>query len=215
MKLFLIANGKIPNLLKYYQLLSPDQIIAVNGGTNKALKYNIYPHVVIGDLDSLKKKFQGKLIKYPKQKDKSDLELAIDYILSIKSITKLFCFGILGNRIDHTLVNLNLLSKFNYSPPIIIYPKQTITILTSNQSILNIPPKTKLSIISLDKTSQVLIEGFKYQGNYPIPFLSSLGISNISNSENNQILCQNGKIIILIYQEYYDLLHKNFLINPS
>jgi len=212
MKIFLIANGNVNNqLLKELKKnLNPDVIIAVNGGTNKALKANIKPDIIIGDTDSLKNRYKKKfpalnIIKHPKDKDKSDLDLAIDFILSNYSNFTIFCFGIIGSRIDHSLASLNSISKIENN--FIITSKETLLILSKNKLIRDITHPTKLSVISLSiPYSKVRMEGLKYSGKYEIPFLSSLGISNITESNKNLIECQEGKILIILYNKITNIL---------
>lgn len=214
MKIFLIANGKVHNIKHYFDNIKPNLVIAVNGGTNKSIKNSITPNIIIGDNDSIRKKSKSQKIKYPKDKDKNDLDLAIEYLLSNYTNFQLFCFGILGNRIDHTLSNLNSISKIT-PPPIIIHSKQTILILNPSFSLKNIPTKTKVSIISLTKFSKVNIKGYKYSGNYEIPFLSSLGISNIVLNQDNEIHCKEGKIITIIYLDFIKFYNEGKCYNSS
>ncbi|MCS7244216.1 MAG: thiamine diphosphokinase [Candidatus Calescibacterium sp.] len=206
MIIFLIANGRVYNLSELKDYLKPDLVIAVNGGTNKALKYSTYPDIVIGDNDSIRKKVKSKLIKFPREKDKNDLELAVDYILANYQNFKLFCFGVVGNRMDHTLSNINCISKVEGYPPIIITAKETIFILGPNQSIYNINQNIKVSVLSIVYNfSMIEIRGLKYSGNFELPFMSSLGISNHVVNEDNFIKCKQGKIIVIVYQKYQKL----------
>lgn len=206
MIIFLVANGKVSNLKELYQSLNPSLVIAVNGGANKSLKNKVHPNIIIGDNDSLRKKINSKIVKFPKDKDKNDFDLAIDYILENFQNFKLFCFGAIGNRIDHTLANLYSLSRIKNYPPSIITSNQTIYLLHPNTSIHNIEENTKTSILSIDcGFSTVEIHGFKYSGIFQIPFLSSLGISNYSINRNNSINCRKGLIIVIIYRNYLKL----------
>ncbi|MFN4219580.1 MAG: thiamine diphosphokinase [bacterium] len=213
MKIFLIANGKVYHLSELRSYLKPHVIVAVNGGTNKALKNKVIPDIVIGDTDSLQKNLKTKLkiIKYPKDKDQSDIDLAISFILSNYSDFSLYCFGIIGNRVDHTLANIQSVTKVNERglKTIIIESKETIFPLTEGQSINNITNNARVSILSLSDFSEVEIQGLKYSGNYQFPFLSSLGISNYVTSEKNKILCWKGKIIVIVYKKYRDLFLEN------
>jgi thiamine pyrophosphokinase len=61
--------------------------VAVDGGLRFFLKSNITPHLLIGDLDSLKKMPKDlsrltKVMTFPAKKDKTDLHLAFEYCLS-------------------------------------------------------------------------------------------------------------------------------------
>jgi thiamine pyrophosphokinase len=110
----IIANGKISNLGFYKsKIKSFDKIVCADGGYNLAKKLNSTPDVIIGDLDSLNSKNIDKsieIIKYPKNKDKTDLELAIHYCKKHRA-KKISIIGGFGGRIDHLLNNLNILKE--------------------------------------------------------------------------------------------------------
>jgi len=207
--IFLVANGKVSNLKELKDIINPELIISVDGGTNKALKNKVKPDVIIGDHDSIRKKIDAKKVKFPKDKDQNDLDLAIDYILSEYKDhkVKLFCFGIIGNRLDHTLANIYSIIKINQEnyPPVIVSSKETVILLIEQQSIRNIPANIRVSVLSLTTYSLVQMQGLKYSGTFEIPFLSSLGISNFSLSDENQILCKDGKIMVIVYEKFQNI----------
>lgn len=112
----LVANGKIskPKLL-VDKIRAYPYLIAVDGGLNHCHKLGLKPDLIIGDLDSADKKILPLFDKvekqvFPADKDKTDLELAIEYALE-QGATRITVFAALGNRIDHTLVNIHLLSR--------------------------------------------------------------------------------------------------------
>lgn len=91
-------------------------LVAVDGGLNHLLRLGKLPNLLIGDLDSTTDKqatsmFKAKveIIKFPKEKNETDLELALLEMVSRK-FTKLRIVGGLGKRIDHTLGNISLLA---------------------------------------------------------------------------------------------------------
>ena len=95
--------------------------IAVDGGIRHLRALNIIPDILIGDLDSVSeqdltwcKNLQVEIHQYPKEKDQTDFELALDYALK-KSRGKIVIFGALGGRIDHTLANIGLLGNPDYA----------------------------------------------------------------------------------------------------
>ena len=213
MNIFLVANGKVSNIKQISSYIIPNLVICVNGGANKAIKNGIQPHIIIGDTDSLTKKNIPKnatIIKYPRKKDKSDLELALDYILSNYKNFKLFCFGIIGNRIDHTLANIYSLFRINF-PTIVVNNKQTLLLFHRNYLLESLPTKTKLSVISFSDFSILHREGFQYSGTFQIPLLSSLGISNFSTNKENFLKCLEGKVLIVVYKDILSLNVKGII----
>ena len=114
-RIIIFANGDLPNLEKARTLLYADDfIIAADGGTRHALALGLTPHIIIGDLDSLPENFEpstfnGEIILFPKDKNETDLELAIQHALTLNP-EQVIILAALGGRLDQTLGNISLLS---------------------------------------------------------------------------------------------------------
>lgn len=115
-RIIIFANGDIPNLQKASALIKQDDfIICADGGTRHALSLNLTPHIIIGDMDSLPSNFKlstfnGEVILYPKDKNETDLELAINHAITLNP-NEIIIIGALGGRIDHTFANISLLAN--------------------------------------------------------------------------------------------------------
>ena len=133
----LVANGEFaPSLAE--QIQSCDTIIAVDGGLVHLDALKIKPDLILGDFDSapepLLNQYAGTPLKrFARDKDKTDLELAISHATALEP-NKIILFGALGKRTDHALTNLFLLAKF---PDILV-------ILTETETITAIQGKTTL-----------------------------------------------------------------------
>jgi len=120
MRIIIFANGELPNLEKTRALLQHDDfIICADGGIRHALALDLKPDVLIGDMDSLPSNFQlssfdGEVVLFPKDKNETDLELAIAHAVTFKP-TQILILGALGGRMDHTLANIALLSNSQFS----------------------------------------------------------------------------------------------------
>ncbi|RJP54701.1 MAG: thiamine diphosphokinase [Anaerolineaceae bacterium] len=118
----IFANGTLPDLDAARQLLrSDDFIICADGGTRHALALGLTPSVVIGDLDSIsveerrKMKDDGiEMAEFPRDKNETDLELALDYAIE-HGCREIVILAALGGRLDQTLGNLSLLTNFRLS----------------------------------------------------------------------------------------------------
>jgi thiamine pyrophosphokinase len=122
MKAIIVADGEVPQPgTSLDALLAPDPdgtlVIAADGGVRKAAKLGLAPDLVMGDGDSLGSEDVARLRAsgtevhlFPAEKDESDTELALREALArgARSIVVLGAFG--GDRLDHTLANLALLS---------------------------------------------------------------------------------------------------------
>ena len=114
-RIIIFANGHLPDLEKARSLLHDDDfIIAADGGTRHVLALGLTPNVIIGDLDSLPanfeiSKFDDDVILYPKDKNETDLELAIQHALTLNP-EQVIILAALGGRLDQTLGNIALIS---------------------------------------------------------------------------------------------------------
>jgi thiamine pyrophosphokinase len=113
----IFLNGNIPDPGLIRPLIGPgDTLLAADGGTRHILKLNLDPSIVIGDLDSLSdedrqhlKALGTKIICHPRDKNKTDFELTLDYAVEA-GFRKILVIAALGGRLDMTLGNLSLLA---------------------------------------------------------------------------------------------------------
>ena len=101
--------------LDFYRKLCRSSIkIAVNGGLRFFLKAHIVPDLLIGDLDSLKNVRKAslrhtKVMTFPKRKDKTDLQLALEYSLNERADRIDIVLPSFGQP-DHFLGNMMLVN---------------------------------------------------------------------------------------------------------
>lgn len=109
----IFANGSLPDLEPARRLIGPsDLLIAADGGARHALALGLSPHVILGDLDSLSSEVDPSafnVIRYPRDKNETDLELALDYAIE-QGCSQVVILAALGGRLDQTLGNLSLLA---------------------------------------------------------------------------------------------------------
>ncbi len=116
-RIVIFANGELPDLEKARVLLrADDAILCADGGTHHALALGLQPNLVVGDMDSLSKDAWKKLEQanvqielHPRDKDETDLELAIRRAIEMNP-DSILIVGALGGRVDQTLGNIALLS---------------------------------------------------------------------------------------------------------
>jgi thiamine pyrophosphokinase len=112
-RIALICGAPIENPEKIKQRIAEFPcLIAVNGGMNHCKKLGIRPNLIVGDLDSADSNLLGDIPvrRYPKDKDQTDLEIALGLIS--ENVQEMTIFGALQGRTDHILGNLILLSRY-------------------------------------------------------------------------------------------------------
>jgi thiamine pyrophosphokinase len=116
MRAIIVANGSVEENETHAQAVQADDlIIAADGGALIALKLDLQPRVVIGDMDSLPPEIRMELtergcqfVSHSPRKDETDTELAIQYALQAGA-DEIVLLGATGDRLDHTLANVLLL----------------------------------------------------------------------------------------------------------
>lgn len=115
-RIIILANGELPDMEKAGALLRDDDfIIAADGGTHHAIALGRAPSIIIGDLDSLPLNFEsstfnGEIIQHPRDKNETDLELAIQHALTLNP-EQILILAALGGRLDQTIGNIALISN--------------------------------------------------------------------------------------------------------
>ncbi len=94
-----------------------DLVVAADGGLRQAVRLGLTPDLLVGDLDSATaaevEAFElagGKVERHPRDKDSTDLELALQACLD-RGATHVVVAGGMQGRLDHTLGNALVLAS--------------------------------------------------------------------------------------------------------
>ena len=87
-----------------------DFIMCADGGFEKALKANVVPDLVIGDLDSNKIEIPScvKTIKLPVKKDDTDTMTCVKKAIAL-NFKEVIILGAIKGRMDHAMANISAL----------------------------------------------------------------------------------------------------------
>lgn len=114
----LFANGELTNPNAVLSALDEeDMLVAVDGGLRYMTHLGLVPDLIIGDLDSADPEavkqstiLGSQVRKFPRDKNETDLELALSAALEMGA-TAILVVAALGGRLDQTLANLFLLTR--------------------------------------------------------------------------------------------------------
>lgn len=114
----IFVNGRLRSPKRMAALLRPDDwLIAADGGLRHLRRLGLAPRLLIGDLDSVTEEEvrwaaenSAEVRRYPREKDETDLELALKAAVESGSRFIVIAAG-LGGRLDHSLGNLALLLR--------------------------------------------------------------------------------------------------------
>ena len=203
----IVANGR-ENSKEFITSLTKkaDFIIGVDGGIGVLLKYQIKADVAIGDFDSLNLKLLRELekkkipiMRFPKDKDSSDTELAIRFAIR-KGFQNFILTGMLGKRTDHLLFNISALLFLNkQNKHCVIKEEDEEIYITSSIAQINTKRGEIISIYPLTMQSTMLeTKGLKYKlKNHSIKKYRTLTLSNVATSEKVIIKVKSGTVLII------------------
>jgi thiamine pyrophosphokinase len=201
----IIANGELP--CSGLRLPEDAFIIAADGGGRHCLRLGLKPKVVIGDFDSLStaeiaalEKTGAELLRYPADKDQTDLELALELALA-RGAQRVKLYGLLGGRWDMSFANLLLLAAPRYDPLqlSVLSAANEIHILRGGESLA-------LSGALGDTISAIPVHGpasgLSYQGmqwpleNADLPAGTPRGVSNRLTAPQAQVRLEQGRLLL-------------------
>jgi len=199
-KITIFLNGEYPSGDYFYRNHAKNSfIVCADGAYNKLSMLRIKPHIILGDMDSIKNNIPCsiKTVKYPTGKDMTDGELALDYAVS-KNPAEILIFGALGGRKDQELANIFLLRK---------YPLMNIAILEKN-TVMWIAKKKKqfsakigqtISLIPLsEKVTGITTKGLQYKLNKGTLYMrKTKGISNVAKIDKIRINYKKGTLLVV------------------
>lgn len=214
-KAIIFVNGNLAHLQDIKaSLQETDTVICADGGANHALACGINPEVVIGDLDSISPEVKTILeerattiISYPKEKDFTDSELAIQYAIDHHA-QEIVIVGLLGDRLDHFLANILHIAHLTKTIQNItmIEGKQTISVIHKTKKFDGKAGDT-LSLIPLgtDCTGITTHHLYYQLNNEHLPFGSTRGISNVFTHAQATVTLKRGILLAIHTREANDL----------
>jgi thiamine pyrophosphokinase len=202
----IFANGILLEPSAARSLLqSGDLVVAADGGYHNALSAGVKPHTVIGDMDSVSaskledaERTGTQIIRLPKEKDETDLELAIRYTLE-KQATEIIVIGAQGGRLDQTLGNISLLASVPTGVDIRLDDGHEEVILVDHLLVIAGKPGDVVSLIPWGTpVTGIRTEGLRYplHGETLLPH-KSRGISNEMMGQKASIDISEGKLIVI------------------
>ncbi|MFH0943458.1 MAG: thiamine diphosphokinase [Candidatus Beckwithbacteria bacterium] len=193
-----LLNGELADTRLVTKIIKKsDLIVGVDGGTKQILNLKLVPDLIIGDLDSLKVLPKDvPLIRFPKDKDKTDSELAIEFLIK-QGYQQVVIGGFLGKRLDHFVSNILNLAKSKIQVQIIegrqiiYFVKNSLTIKGEKGDLVSLIPL-------LVDCSGVITTGLKWPLKQEILKIgSSLGISNEMTGTKATIKLKSGLLMLV------------------
>jgi thiamine pyrophosphokinase len=203
-KCIILANGKPPSKDVINYLIKQDYstLFCADGGANTAMKMDLLPHYIIGDLDSIHSEtvnyYLGKteIVKLNRQND-TDVEKCLKSAIR-KKFNEAILLGVTGDRLDHTFCNLGIVVKyFDKIRVKIIAENSLLTAITGIHKLKTFPSET-ISIYGIDNKTRISSKGLKYQlKKIVLPFGHKESTSNIALGSEVILKVTDGIIFVI------------------
>ena len=207
LRALLICNGEPPSRRLARRLARHAHfIVAADGGANGARKLGITPSLIIGDLDSItdatRRFFASTPVIRVARQDNTDMEKALDYILSESSVREVMIIGATGRRLDHTLGNLVVLSHYVRRLRIIACGDGWHAFPVENGQRIQASIGTTMSLIPLSDCRGVTLKGLKYPlRNAPLR-AGHIAVSNVVERSPFTVSLRHGKMLAVVLEEF-------------
>lgn len=200
------ANGVIEDLdwIEPY-LGGAIAVIAADGGIRYPLAIGHLPDLLIGDLDSLPDgvadsmgQWDIEIARYPRDKDETDLELALLTAVHRFPGATLLILGGFGGRLDHTLANILLLAHPNLiGQPIFFLNKRELAWLVVGETEILGQPGDTVSLIPMGGPVQIAeTTGLRWPlSGDTLAFGPARGISNEMTAERATLRLKVGMLL--------------------
>ncbi|MGC9324400.1 MAG: thiamine diphosphokinase [Desulfomonilia bacterium] len=207
----IVSGGNPPGIdLLHRKSREADVIIAADRGAHYCLEAGIYPHLLVGDMDSLSrhelKEIADRGIEirsFPTAKDKTDTQIALEEAIR-RHATSIEIVAATGGRFDHALANVHLLVRALQTgiPARIVDNRQEIFLL-AGESVLEGKRGMTISLLPLTRTvKRVSLEGFAYElSDAEMHIGNPYGVSNIITSEKACVSIGEGIIVAVLMTE--------------
>lgn len=209
MRAFVVASSPNSAIPAFHRPRSGDLVVAADGGANLCTAWGWPVDMVVGDMDSVTPdvteglKAQGvPFFAYPRDKDETDLEIALRFALE-RNPDEVLIAGALGARIDHTLGNLALLAlpALQALPCRVVDGGQSIWLVKDRLTVQG-EPGDSLSLIPMASDAGGVSAWGVYWplDNADLPLGPSLGISNRLTQNQAHVEVRTGSLLVVHIQ---------------
>ncbi len=202
-----VSGGELPPSASADDVPRGVPVIAADGGLAHATTLGLDVTDVVGDLDSIDADVLAaagvagaKIVRYPEEKDATDLELALDAALELQPERILVLAGG-GGRLDHLVGGLLLLGASRYAEVRLDAIVGTARVhVVRGERVLAGDPGQLVSLVALHGAAEgVTTDGLRYPlANETLEPGSTRGISNVFAAREARVHVARGVLAAVI-----------------
>jgi thiamine pyrophosphokinase len=212
----LICNGEPPSRTRARKLAAAaDFVVAADGGANIARRFGIWPHLIVGDLDSIapatrkffspsphrtKPRRSTEFLHVPRQ-DNTDLEKALD-VLAERRTKRVVIIAATGRRIDHTLGNLSVIWRYTDAMEIVFVGDGWFALPVGKMKRLHAARGTIVSLIPFGACSGITLKGLQYPLREATMRVGEIGLSNVVVKSPFTVRVRNGNMLMIVHAHF-------------
>jgi thiamine pyrophosphokinase len=213
MRAVIFANGIMKTWPKAFEpCFEKDLVIAADGGFKHCRRWNLKPHIIVGDMDSVGVSDPSVLAdettqiqRFPTQKDETDLQLAIHAAMD-RLADEIIILGALGARWDMTFSNVLILTTpllAGVDARILDGPNEFLCLHGPQTTRLSGEVGHLISVIPLaGSVSGATLAGTRYGlHRETLPMGTTRGISNCFEESMVEIAIESGHLLVVVSRE--------------
>ena len=197
----LFGNGPCPtHPIVTDRLKSINTFFCVDGGADKLITMGYNPDVILGDLDSIKKreKAYDSAIVYLEDQSKNDLEKSVCWCAN-QGVKELELFGFSYGRDDDHLANLLIMKDFSDKVRMKMYTDKSLIFCINEHSTFLSKENQIVSIFTFTKKTKITTSGLKYTLKNSTLTCPSQGVSNLAIGSSFSVTPSDWTFIIINY----------------
>ena len=207
----IVFAGGDPGSLLYLRTIdySDAYLVAVDRGLAVMVELGLTPDVLVGDGDSVAPELVASLdrdrtqiVSLPVQKDVSDLEAALDLLVTTERRGSVLVLAGLGGRLDHCLFNLQLAARHLGDFEDIAFEDDgcLVSPLRGIRS-LGLAAGTIVSFVPLTHKVQLSLLGFEYPLSHAVVERGSTRtLSNVACDVVQQVVVEDGTALMIVWK---------------
>jgi thiamine pyrophosphokinase len=206
----IFANGVLTDATNVQAIIQPDDIvIAADGGTRYCKERGLIPKIAIGDMDSVSReeaaileKSEIRIVRYPCQKDYTDLEIAIQTAQDF-GVNEIIILGGMGERWDMSIANVLLMTAFEIPIRLIDGPQEMRLLRGGNCIKFHGKIGDTLSLIPVSQDAQgVSSSGLQYSlKNDTLKLGATRGLSNVLTEATAEVCLEHGNLVCVFIEK--------------
>lgn len=200
----ILADGAFPqHSIPLAIMKTAERIVCCDGSAEKLLKYGIQPTYIVGDMDTLSDELKSRydsIIHFNPDQETNDLTKAVQFCKS-RGWNDITILGASGNREDHLLGNLSLLTDYAEDIRVqLLSDYGSFVPQLANEVEYESYPGEQISIFSLNPEIKFISKNLRY----PLDNrkLTSWWQGTLNESDADSFSVKKDKGRVLIFREY-------------